>query len=960
MELQKGVIIFWNGIYGFISYDGNSIFFHRSSLIDRNIQLLEKVSFQIEINKHGIHAGKKVATFVKLTGDIVNLNEYIRFVGVLNNWDEKRGIIKIPNQEELIHFFSTRKIYHDDKFKNNDLVVFHPVKSTRHKNELFALFAYNISRECDIIFLQNQYKDSGIDQINQYVDQLAKVKELSIDEKFIIKLNRLPYVENQELYKQLVSLLKEYYGLNHSLVFDALRKICSDTYLIQLFETGIIESYDIELMKTYFHNTLADNKRYIITKFQETDREIVLKYHIGLLRSKGLFDFLNDDIKTVLDIVGRNHLTMNDGIYSELKNELSNRLNSDDLITLWLSDYIDILSEAFIISKFDIRNPRLLKKLIDKDGEKFETARKKIFENYFLNLKNKNFENDLGLLIQTLQEFEKSYQSRYEEIIAIYNSTFDNYQKFLLWIFGVKQIDFNIGEITNGHQYINDYYKLKYILRCRSEKRFQGISKFEDEIDVDGLILFIKTNPWNDFIYPVASKEEEYWNINSFLSDIEDFFDNGSINLFQMANEIFESMPKYNTHHIRLWLHNWVGNNKYDYVGFRYGFKDLTKEEQKEFRSRGTELIKGELVNKLSNEVIPCENIVETTSLYKVYSAHLYNFFFEEGKLRFRIEDGSFTKIYQEGSSSSAFNDIPENSSLNKLNISVTVENKNKIKNIDGIDLIFNTIHTKQIEKVLGMPVENESNGITKSNNYVEDYNLIKNIKDYLYACQVDNVEVMLVNEPKNFYRRLDDKSGIDKYEVTALFTHKSPYDFGIVWDNVDYSQDRAIYVFKSNSIELENQLLKLSEAITKTSQFRSTLISSADDKMHELFRANLGYVGSIRKNKGEINSFDKFQSKLNHLFGMPTPVIPSTDEQEALETWDPETPHSVRVKAISSSTYKAKPRQMKDYEIGTVDIPFFEKTVQIDDRVQYEKKITIYNLLRSFNAAMDEIYTIG
>lgn len=960
MELQKGIIIFWNGNYGFIRHDVNSVFFHRKSLIDRNIQLLEKVSFHIEIIKHGIHAGEKNATFVKLTGDIINLNDYNRFVGVLHYWDEKRGVIISPQQKLPIHFFSTRKLYQNDKFKKNDLVVFHPVNSTKHDNELFALFAYHISKEFDITFLQKQFNECGIEQINRHIDYLAKTKELSIDEKFILKLNRLPYVENQESYKQLVSLLKEYYGLNHSLVFDALRKICSDAYLIQLFETGIIESYDIELMKTYFHNTLADNKRFLIMKLQESDKEIILDYHIDQLRKKGLLDFLNDDIKTVLDIVGRNRLTMNDGIYFELKKELQSNLDSDDLITLWLNDYIDKLSEAFIIAEFDIRDSKLLKKLIDKDGEKFETARNKIFENYFFNFKNKNFENDLGILIHTLHEFERTYQSRYEEIIKIYNSTFDNYQKFLLWIFGVKQIDFNIGEIAKGHQIINDYYKLKYLLRCRLEKSIQINSTFEDEIGFDGLIVFIKTNPWNDFIYPVANNEEEYRNINSFMSDIEHFFDNGTIDLSQIADEIFESMPKYNTHHIRLWLHNWVGNNKYDYVGFRYGFKELTKEEQKEFRARGTELIKGELVNKISNEVIPCENIIETSGFYRVYSAHLCNFFFQDGWLRLRIENGSFTKIYEEGSSSRAFNDIPENSSLNKLDITVTVDYENKITKIDGIDLIFNTIHTKQIEKVLGMPVETESNVITKSNNYVEDYNLIKNIKDYLYYCQVDNVEVMLVNEPKNFYRRLDDASGIDKYEVTALFTHKAPNDFGIVWDNVDYSQDRAIYVFKSNSNQLENQLSKLADAISNTAQFRSTLISSADDEMHELFRANLGYVGSIRKNKGELNSFDKFQSKLNRLFTLPTPVIPSVEEQEALEPWDPETPHSVRVRAVSNSSYKSKPRQMTDYEIGKVDIPFFEKTVQIDERVQYERKIRIYNMLKSFNEVAEKIYTIG
>ena len=49
MELYIGKIIFWNGIFGFMSYGEESVFFHRSSLVDQNIHLLDEVSFNIEI-----------------------------------------------------------------------------------------------------------------------------------------------------------------------------------------------------------------------------------------------------------------------------------------------------------------------------------------------------------------------------------------------------------------------------------------------------------------------------------------------------------------------------------------------------------------------------------------------------------------------------------------------------------------------------------------------------------------------------------------------------------------------------------------------------------------------------------------------------------------------------------------------------------------------------------------------
>ena len=859
-------------------------------------------------------------------------------------------------------------MYVDDKFQKNDLVVFHPVKSTKHENELFTLFAYHISKESDVSFLQQQYIDSGIEEIDKYIDKLAIKKELSIDEKFILKLNKLQYVDNLESYKKLVTLLKEYYGLNHSLVFDALRKLCNDAYLIQLFEVGVIESYDIELMKTYFHNSSADNKRYLITKFQESDKKIILQHHIDLLRNRGLLEFLNDDIKSILDIVCRNPQTINNEIYSELKKELLRKLDSDELITLWLFDYIDDLPEAYLVANFDIRNSKRLKQLIDRSSKKFEAARKKIFENYFANFTNKNFETELGLLIQTLSEFERFSISRYKELIGIYNSVFDNYQKFLLWIFGVKDIYFDIDKIAKGEKKINDYYKLKYLLRYRSENRIKMSITFEDEISFKGLISFVKTNPWNEFIYPLASDEDEFNNINSFLLDIELYFKDSTINLYQLANEIFESMPKYNIHHIRLWLYNWVDNGKYDYVGFRKGFKELTKEEQKKFRERGEELIKGEVTNKISNEIKPCKNIIESTKFYKIYSAYLYNFFFQEGSLKLKKEDETFSKPYNEDLSSRAFNDIPELNKLNKLEIKVTVDLNNNITQVEGLDLIFNTIHTKQIEKVLGVVVESDRNKLVKSNNYIEDWELIKKIKEFLYAGQINDVEVKLVNEPKNFFRRMDSESGIDKYELTALFTHKAPQDYGIVWDNIDYSQDRAIYVFKSKYIDLESQLQKIADAISKTAQFRSTLISSANDNMHELFRANLGYVGCIRKNKGEQFSYEKFESKLYKLFWSLTPNLPSMDEQLELVDWDPETPHTVKVKAgaryeqRSQSKQRSQPRQMQASEIGTVDISFFEqgeikKEKTLVEKVEVERKMKIYNLLKSFNDVAQKIY---
>jgi hypothetical protein len=961
MENLEGKIIYWNGIYGFIeTNEGSSIFFHKSDLIDKNIQLLDSVSYVISKSIIPMHNGKIIAKEIKLTGEKTNIKSYSRYIGVITDLNNKKGIIKSPEIEKPILFYTSRKLFIADVIKENDLIIFCPEKSSRNNYELFSLFAYSIKKENDIDFLQKAYLTSGNEKIKYYIDLRISKLNISVAEKFDLDIKGIPYVNNNHSYQIFVSKLLEYKKLNFTPHFDIIKGHCDKTFVIQLFESGIINDYDVEIMKPYFHNTSADKKRFIISKVSYSDGEIFLRNHYNKLKEEGKFNFLNDNIKTLLDIVYRNEITKNEILYNEIKDNIESFLKPDEIINLWLNGYIDELQESFLIENCNIDNRELIKSILDKKDAKYKIALYKIFEHYFFKTNKINIDTESDVFIRRLLIFQHVFKSRFDEIIIELIKFFDDYQKFKLWIFGITKVDFNVHEYyLYNKSSIDIYSKIKYSLKSFDEHVVpnQIIDEILDEISFESLLLYIKTNPWDDLIYPVEELDSDTCR-SYFLSDIQKLcrlFKDINIDINSLADEIFISMPKYNVHHIRLWLNGYVANKRYDYVGFRNCFKFLNKDEQIEFKQRGDDLVKGNVFEKTSFEVLPCETIIEETSSYKLYSARLYNFFFEQNKLRLRKEDKLYTSVFKDFYSSYAFNNIPTNSALNKYEITVKVGNNNTIDEINGFDKIIQLIHTNEIEKALGVVVNPKGKSKPTNNPYVEDWELVNEIKMYLFVNQFSEIDVRLVLEPVNHFRRLDESSGIDNTEQTALFTLATKSeDYVIIWDNIDFSDNRAIYVFKSTNDNINTQLNKITSSITTMAQLRSTLIRTNIDDMDRIFKANLGYVGKIHKKRGDNLAFEIWLDNLKNLMNTSTPTIPTIEEIELLEKWSPDTPHHGSV--------VIKPQKILNKEIITVGYDFQEygssPTInqKNEEDIDIEVKKQLYNSLKFFNDSMHNI----
>jgi len=982
IDTQKtytGKIIFWNSKYGFVECSdfSDNIFFKKQNVANE-VNLLDIVTFNTNIIQSGKHKDKHEATQVTKIQQGA-LHSYVLKIGTIYKWNGHFGFINYPTNGKNILLYQTRLLY-TKEIQNGQLIVFNPIISKKDKSQLFALFAYPITFEKDINFILEQYSNFEIPELKEYINQLSKNNpELTISEKFELELINLGNISTGQEYLRLVEIIKNF-KIQFSYIPDwnLLNKFVSETYLLQLWETDLINTYNVERIKEYFIRANADKKRFIALKVKIEVREIILLEYYNFLQKINKIERLNNDIKTLLSIVFRDEETRLPKLYELIKSKLISILTPFEIIDLWLHDYIDDLTENYIISNFNFDNFSSVKLLIQKKDEnkkpKYKELLSKIYEQYFLEVakrENIDFDNEYPKLIKYLQIFEKEFYERFHDIINIIKAILRPYQKFVLWIFEIN-IDFDAFTfLKNSQNEINHYFKIKFFLRLHNEKNEFVFEQLLEQISINetDLIDFSTKYKWNDLIYP--TKKIGIEKETSFLTDIKKFNDifNLNINYYCIADKIYHSIELYDVIHLRLWLYDFTTN--YNYVGFRECFKSLTNEEQKEFRQKANDLIEPVITDREITEVVPCKEIEVNHDDSVTYFALLENIYFGNGYIKLRKEDSNYTVQFNEPYSSTGLNRIPSSHSLNKIAIQITVK-ENNILQIIGLNELFNQIHTGEIEKALGKVVEPSHDPKKQNKAYVEDWVLRKNVIDFLNESQVKNIETTIVNEPKNNFRRLDELSGIDTFELTVLHTIETTDGYGIIWENIDLSEDRATYIFKS-SIENHNiQIQKIAKAIVSFAQLRSALLSKKDEVQLTIFKNNLGLISSIRKQRGKNKPFSNWLSKLETALKQTIPELPTSEEIEKIKNWSPEIPHVGRVIILPPEINK-KPAVIEESELETTDIieresvlkqtPNQEKVENSEDtfnQLIIEKRKSLLNSLKSFNQYFTENLNIN
>lgn len=962
-----GNIIYWNPIfgYGFIECPelSSSIFFHKSNCTYESLQLFDKVSFQTSIENSKKHKGKKVAIEINLF-ERGNFKNYDLRIGIIQNWNAKFGFIDYPTDGKKILLFHTR-LLNSKSIQNDDLVIFNPIVSAKDTTQLFAFFAYPISFEKDISFLKSQYEKYQIPALKDYILHISSDNELTLTERFELELMNLGFISSNGDYLNLAGLLKRYSkDFSFTPDYDLLSKFVSDTYLIQLWESEIINSYDINTIKDYFIRANADTKRVMIQNLKETDKEVIFDKYFLYLQNLNKLERINNDLKTFLDIIYRNEKTRNKTVYEKVKQYLLSTLTPDDLIDLWLHDYIDELSESFIVKNFNIGDKNSIKLLLqrkDVNGKpKYVELISKIYEQYFIDIAkgNLDFEEEYPNLVKYLKIFEAEFKDRYVEIIDILQKTLKPYQQFVLWVLG---INIELDACTFVQQKIdeiNHYYRLKFTLRYLNENLdIQGLLDMV-YVDLNGLKDFAINYKWNDVIYPtiIIGREE----IHSFLNDVIDYNSKSKkdIDNVDLAATIYNSIEKFNEVHIRLWLYDYLTDKKYyNYIGFRQHFKNLSNRERAYFRSKTNEKDFDEIIEQEISEVKPCTNYEQSNETTKTYNAYVENIYFGNGFIKLRQENKDYTEQCHQEYSSTGLNRIPASHSLNKIPLKIEVVSK-KIAEVIGLDDLFSQIHTDEIKKTLGTVIEgNERN--SQNYTYTEDWQLRKQVIDYLNANQDKNIETNIVNEPKNIYRRLDENSGIDDFEKTELFTIKIENEYAIVWENIDLSEDRATYIFKCLKENHSVQIQKIANAIASLAQFRSTLSSAKDENELYIFKNNFGFITSIRKQRGKNKPFSNWLAKLENALIQQFPKLPTPEELERLKNWTPNIPHTARINKSHQKNYKST-AVINEKDLAKTDIFAGQEQNSNDQKMKGATnidnyKISLLNTLKKFNQHFTE-----
>jgi len=199
------------------------------------------------------------------------------------------------------------------------------------------------------------------------------------------------------------------------------------------------------------------------------------------------------------------------------------------------------------------------------------------------------------------------------------------------------------------------------------------------------------------------------------------------------------------------------------------------------------------------------------------------------------------------------------------------------------------------------------------------------------------------VREPKNFYRRLDEKSGIDSFEETVLYTIKIENEYAIIWENIDFSEDRATYIFKCLPENHSTQIQKISNAIVTLAQYRSTL--SRTEKTAELliFKNNYGFITSIRKQRGKNKPFSNWLEKLQNALTQTIPSLPTPEELENIKHWTPNIRHTPKIN---------KPKNYKDEAIIKGENLETKNIIEIESGIdnKYDKHMSLLKALVAFN----------
>lgn len=952
----KGKIYDWNGYYGFIYCDdGRQIFFHKDDLKflnPNNSYLLSEVTFDLSESRKKGHEGTLKAKNIKIINRL-EIEEHELHLGRLNSWDQsptsklERGDIASPLQEKTIGLRKGRSLYPKDELKVGDLLIFSQVKTSADKR--LAVFAYKLEWEKNISVLKNLYLESSEPELLVQIKALAGAGEtLSTKQEFFLELGLVTEVSDLADFKNLVKLIKPFVSKDFIPEWSDLTNICQSQYLIELWENGLVNNPDLSVILIYFVNNNLRIKESIIKRLPYDQQEKIVTNYIQFLKEKRLLSFINPKLREILRFLSKkDKLTAN---RLNLVTELTNSLKESDVYRLWIEGFLLSIDTDVLKRHINLNDEEEIKKILVK-GDYFSAVILSSLEENLFALISGYFEIKYMRIAIQLMVIAENFKAEYQAIKSKVSLVTTQKQKFILKLFNAP-IEFDlIPYYLQKWSEVNLYQTIRLINMAGDQSKFPDSAL--ERVTLEKIEDFIDNVSWNDSFQPTEIMQEK--NIQfAFMHDVSLYIETFSPTGFTI-NDIgkytFTSIPEYTVMHLRLWLYGYLDHTCFDYTGFKQYYSELTRLERKIFKAKASGLMIAKYVTIPElNSVRPCTIFDTKANGSQIYHAFLFNFYFKEGKLKLLTENnfpnGPYTKEFPCKDASSGLNRIPESHSICRIPITCEVSFEGNILAFPvGLDDILMMIRTEEIGKSLEM--EKESNQDNQDQgSYVEDWKLRKSIIDLLNQKQIFGLDPISVYENNTIRGEYSNSNNVTDLEHTQLFSVETADGISIVWEDIDLSDDKATYIFKATKERQSVLLEKLVSAIASNATIRSTLSHNLNSEILAIYRKDLGYVGSIRKQRGDPNAFFNWEQKLEEAMKLPIPIELTGSEVDKLKQWT----------LGSTFTLKKMQRSIRQDKIMVSQIEYPDEKEKKQQNNPENFRLILLTELRAFTSSFKRI----
>lgn len=898
------------------------------------MQLLSKVAFKSSIVTHGKYISKEIAKEIEVLST-PEVDRFELFFGTITKLFHKHCVINSPNLEKETLFFYNRSIHHNERYSIGSSVLFSPVISSKTQENYFALFAYPLVKEYKIERLYNLLEKAPASR--SLINQINKISKEGHNADFLMSKFKDEWSAISEDYDVSTKkdLIQKYATMG--LVIDAyyLESIYEEKELIFKWETKKIQKLSRQLILKYFVGSGTSKKRDILIRLGEESITLLEDYFEYAKRNNLFASLLN--VRFFFEATMKPDKNIHLELHEKAKQYILPNLSDEqieDLIKRSLLSNVgnykqNTASKLASITDIQAYDP--------KTHHLNEEVANNILQNLITHYGTENWPNSVIFRLRYLRNLHTSLTSDW---INDNLPVFSDLLKLRLFI---HQISTKLGETTSNILEINLFEKLILSNNTKDESIF-----LEDELSnsiEEEIKLFINQFVWDELFAPVTPIDDEAndqaW---GFLDELLIFCRNENLNVFSLISlAIFDNLPEDDLYRVRIWLKSYVQSEYFSYEQFKTSFKQLTKKEKKDFKS------KLELVQKNEQRTLENTNLLSSNEPIvdelgnRTYVVGIENCYFEKDHLKLKMEDEALSNSFFFKGLSSGFNRLNMDTFLNsiKLHIKFGPSPSKTITQIKGLQDLIDAIIRNEIEKSLSRSSK-ELNKEQSSISYAENYQLRRNVITFLNENHSTDYAIVKLHEPKNYFRRLDDKSGVDDYQLTGLFTLAIEDELLLVWENLDLDHDKATYLFKCKPPEHEELVRRISKTVTSHSQIRSTLSSQKADEYIVHWKEYLCFIGSLRKprlGKGDLQDWIM--------------KIYRTARKAEVKWVESEPEFRVSIKrSVNWSAEDSKEKKL-DSLVRTYDLPEMNKTKKM---LSPKAESSTLQLLLHFNAQLGEI----